>query len=135
MDLLKNLDKEVKAKGKRSVVNQIEANALQDSISQSMSKKSGFFDKILPYGLAGGALVAPEIALPLAGAKIGQMAIQSGPVARAALRAAQEGVQVPQVVPRLAAKVPALAVTPIERQESGGIAPRSLQQIKKERGL
>ena len=135
MDLLKNLDKEVKAKGKRSVVNQIEANALQDSISQSMSKKSGFFDKILPYGLAGGALVAPEIALPLAGAKIGQMAIQSGPVARAALRAAQEGVQVPQVVPRLAAKVPAMAVTPIERQESGGIAPRSLQQIKKERGL
>ena len=63
------------------------------------------------------------------------MAIQSGPVARAALRAAQEGVQVPQVVPRLAAKVPPMAVTPIERQESGGIAPKSLQQIKKERGL
>jgi len=135
MDLLKDLDKEVKAKGKRSVVNQIEANALQDSISQSMSKKSGVFDKILPYGLAGGALVAPQVALPLAGAKIGQMAIQSEPVARAALRAAQEGVQVPQVVPRLAAKVPAMAVTPIERQESGGIAPRSLQQIKQERRI
>ena len=135
MDLLKDLDKEVKAKGKRSVVNQIEANALQDSLSQSIGKKSGFIDKILPYGLAGGALVAPEIALPLAGAKIGQMAIQSGPVARAALRAAQEGVKVPQVVPRLAAKVPAMAVSPIERQESGGIAPRSLKQIKKERGL
>jgi hypothetical protein len=29
----------------------------------------------------------------------------------------------------------ARTVTPIERQESGGIAPRSLQQIKKERGL
>jgi hypothetical protein len=135
MDLLKDLDKEVKAKGNRSVVNQIEANALQDSLSQSIGKKSGLIDKILPYGLAGSALVAPEVALPLAGAKFGQMAIQSGPVARAALKAAQEGVQVPQVVPRLAAKVPALAVTPIERQESGGIAPRSLQQIKKERGL
>ena len=135
MDLLKDLDKEVKAKGKRSVVNQIEANALQDSISQSIGKKSGLIDKILPYTLAGGAIVAPEVALPLAGAKIGQMAIQSEPVARAALRAAQKGVQVPQVVPRLAAKVPAMAVTPIERQESGGIAPRSLQQIKKERGL
>ena len=32
-------------------------------------------------------------------------------------------------------KAGAMAVTPIERQESGGIAPRSLQQIKKERGL
>lgn len=135
MDLLKNLDKEVKAKGKRSVVNQIEANALQDSISQSMSKKSGLIDKIIPYGLAGGALVAPEVALPLAGAKIGQMAIQSEPIARAALKAAQEGVKVPAVLPRIAAKAPAMAVTPIERQESGGIAPRSLQQIKQERGL
>lgn len=32
-------------------------------------------------------------------------------------------------------KATAMAVTPIERQESGGIAPRSLQQIKQERGL
>jgi len=135
MDLLKDLDKEVKAKGKRSVVNQIEANALQDSISQSIGKKAGLRDILLTTGLVGGAAVAPEVALPLAGAKLGQMAIQSEPIARAALRAAQEGVQVPQVVPRLAAKVPAMAVTPIERQESGGIAPRSLQQIKKERGL
>jgi len=135
MDLLKDLDKEVKAKGKRSVVNQIEANALQDSISQSIGKKAGLRDILLTTGLVGGAAVAPELAVPLAGAKLGQMAIQSEPVARAALRAAQEGVQVPQVVPRLAAKVPAMAVTPIERQESGGIAPRSLQQIKKERGL
>ena len=135
MDLLKDLDKEIKAKGKRSVVNQIEANALQDSISQSIGKKAGLRDILLTTGLVGGAAVAPELAVPLAGAKLGQMAIQSEPVARAALRAAQEGVQVPQVVPRLAAKVPAMAVTPIERQESGGIAPRSLQQIKKERGL
>lgn len=135
MDLLKDLDKEVKAKGKRSVVNQIEANALQDSISQSIGKKAGLRDILLTTGLVGGAAVAPELAVPLAGAKLGQMAIQSEPIARAALRAAQEGVQVPQVIPRLAAKVPAMAVTPIERQESGGIAPRSLQQIKKERGL
>jgi len=135
MDLLKDLDKEVKAKGKRSVVNQIEANALKDSISQSIGKKAGLRDILLTTGLVGGAAVAPELAVPLAGAKLGQMAIQSEPIARAALRAAQKGVQVPQVVPRLAAKVPAMAVTPIERQESGGIAPISLQQIKKERGL
>ena len=135
MNLLKDLDKEVKAKGKRSVVNQIEANAVQNTISESIGKKSGLIDKILPYGLAGTAVVAPEVALPLAGAKIGQMAIQSRPVARAALRAAQEGVQVPQVVPRLAAKVPAMAVTPIERQESGALAPRTLQQIKQERRI
>jgi len=40
-----------------------------------------------------------------------------------------------QVAGRAIPKAAALAVTPIERQESGGIAPRSLQQIKKERGL
>tara|TARA_R100000808_G_scaffold8880_1_gene24807 strand:+ start:19208 stop:20695 length:1488 start_codon:yes stop_codon:yes gene_type:complete len=135
MELLKDLDKEVKAKGKRSVANQIEANALQDSISQSISKKSGLIDKILPYGLAGTAVVAPEVALPLAGAKLGQIAMQSEPVARAALKAAQEGVKVPAVIPRITAKAPAMVATPIEREESGGIAPRTLQQIKKERGL
>ena len=133
--MLKDLDKEVKAKGKRSVANQIEANALQDSISQSISKKSGLIDKILPYGLAGTAVVAPEVALPLAGAKLGQIAMQSEPVARAALKAAQEGVKVPAVIPRITAKAPAMVATPIEREESGGIAPRTLQQIKKERGL
>ena len=131
MDLLKDLDKEVKAKGKRSVV-----NALQDSLSQSIGKKAGLKDILLTTGgLVGGYAVAPQLAVPLAGAKLGQMAIQSEPVARAALRAAQEGVKVPAVLPRIAAKAPAMAVTPIERQESGGIAPRSLQQIKKERGL
>jgi hypothetical protein len=40
-----------------------------------------------------------------------------------------------QVAGRAIPKAAAMAVTPIERQESGGIAPRSLQQIKKERGL
>jgi hypothetical protein len=40
-----------------------------------------------------------------------------------------------QVAERVIPKATAMAVTPIERQKSGGIAPRSLQQIKKERGL
>jgi len=40
-----------------------------------------------------------------------------------------------QVAGRAIPKAAAMAVTPIERQKSGGIAPRSLQQIKKERGL
>jgi hypothetical protein len=135
MELLKDLDKEIKVKGKRSVVNQIEANAVQDLISQSIGKKSGLIDKILPYGLAGTAVVAPEVALPLAGAKIGQMAIQSGPVARATLRAAQEGVKVPAVLPRIAAKAPSMAVTPIQRQESGSLQPQSLEEIKQERRI
>lgn len=135
MNLLKDLDKEVKAKGKRSVVNQIEANAVQNTISESIGKKAGLRDILLTTGLVGGAAFAPELAVPLAGAKLGQMAIQSEPIARSALKAAQEGVKVPAVLPRIAAKAPAMAVTPIERQESGGIAPRSLQQIKEERGL
>ena len=73
--------------------------------------------------------------MPLAGAKIGQMAIQSGPVARATLRAAQEGVKVPAVLPRIAAKAPAMAVTPIQRQESGSLQPQSLEEIKQERRI
>jgi hypothetical protein len=40
-----------------------------------------------------------------------------------------------QVAGRAIPKTAAMAVTPIERQESGGVAPRSLQQIKQERGL
>ena len=40
-----------------------------------------------------------------------------------------------QVAGRAIPKAAALAATPIEREESGGIAPRTLQQIKKERGL
>ena len=40
-----------------------------------------------------------------------------------------------QVAGRAIPKATAMAATPIERQESGGIAPRSLQQIKQERGL
>lgn len=135
IDLLKDLDKEIKAKGKRSVVNQIEANALQDSISQSIAKKPGLRDLMLTTGIIGGAAAAPEFAIPLAAGKAAQMAIQQEPVARAALRAAQEGVKVPAVLQRFAAKAPAIGVTPIEREESGGIAPRTLQQIKKERGL
>ena len=135
MELLKDLDKEIKAKGKRSVVNQIEANAVQDSISQSIAKKPGLRDMFLTTAAIGGAAAAPEYALPIAAGKAAQIAIQQEPVARAALRAAQEGVKVPAVIPRITAKAPAMAATPIEREESGGIAPRTLQQIKKERGL
>lgn len=40
-----------------------------------------------------------------------------------------------QVAGRAIPKATAMAVTPIERQESGGIAPRSLQQIKEERRI
>ena len=40
-----------------------------------------------------------------------------------------------QVAGRAIPKAAAMAATPIEREESGGIAPRTLQQIKKERGL
>ena len=40
-----------------------------------------------------------------------------------------------QVAGRAIPKAAAMAVTPIERQESGAIAPRSLQQIKQERNI
>lgn len=135
INLLSDLDKEIKAKGKRSIVNQIEANALQDSISQSIAKKPGLRDLLLTTGLIGGAAVAPEYAIPLAAGKAAQMAIQQEPVARAALRAAQEGVKVPAVLPRIAAKAPAIAVTPIQRQESGSLQPQSLEEIKQERRI
>jgi hypothetical protein len=135
IDLLKDLDKEIKAKGKRSVVNQIEANALQDSISQSIAKKPGLRDLMLTTGIIGGAAAAPEFAIPLAAGKAAQMAIQQEPVARAALRAAQEGVKVPAVLPRIAAKAPAIGVTPIQRQESGSLQPQSLEEIKQERRI
>lgn len=135
MELLKDLDKEIKAKGKRSVVNQIEANAVQDSLSQSIAKKPGMRDMVLTTAAIGGAAAKPEYAIPIAAAKAAQIAIQQEPVARAALRAAQEGVKVPAVIPRITAKAPALAATPIEREESGGIAPRTLLQIKEERRI
>jgi hypothetical protein len=135
MELLKDLDKEVKAKGKRSVVNQIEANAVQDSISQSISKKPGLQDVFLTTAAIGGAAAAPEYALPIAAGKAAQIAIQQEPVARAALRAAQEGVKVPAVLPRIAAKAPAIGVTPIQRQESGSLQPQSLEEIKQERRI
>lgn len=135
MDLLKDLDKEVKAKGKRSVVNQIEANAVQDSISQSIAKKEGLKEAALTGAAIFGSLASPEIGVPLAIAKGTQWGLTREPVARAALRAAQEGVQVPQVVPRLAAKAPAQAVTPIQRQESGSLQPQSLEKIKQERRI
>ena len=40
-----------------------------------------------------------------------------------------------EILPGVARKALSRAATPIEREESGGIAPRTLQQIKKERGL
>ena len=135
MELLKDLDKEIKAKGKRSVVNQIEANAVQDSISQSIAKKPGLRDMFLTTAAIGGAAAAPEYAIPIAAGKAAQIALQQEPVARAALRAAQEGVKVPAVLPRIAAKAPAIGVTPIQRQESGSLQPQSLEEIKQERRI
>ena len=135
MDLLKDLDKEIKAKGKRSVVNQIEANAVQDSISQSIAKKEGLKETALTGAALVGALASPQIGLPLAIAKGTQYGLTREPVARAALRAAQEGIKVPAVIPRIAAKAPAIAVTPIQRQESGSLQPQSLEEIKRERRI
>lgn len=135
MDLLKDLDKEIKAKGKRSVVNQIEANAVQDSISQSIAKKEGLKETALTGAALVGALASPEIGVPLAIAKGTQWGLTREPVARAALRAAQEGIKVPAVIPRIAAKAPAIAVTPIQRQESGSLQPQSLEEIKQERSI
>ena len=40
-----------------------------------------------------------------------------------------------QVAGRVIPKAAAMAVTPIERQKNGGLAPRTLKQIKQERGL
>jgi hypothetical protein len=135
IELLKDLDKEVKAKPKRSVVNQIEANAVQDSISQSIAKKPGLRDMFLTTAAIGGAAAAPEFAIPIAAGKAAQIAIQQEPVARAALRAAQEGVKVPAILPRITAKAPAIGVTPIQRQESGSLQPQSLEEIKQERRI
>lgn len=135
IELLKDLDKEIKAKGKRSVVNQIEANAVQDSISQSIAKKEGLKEAALTGAALFGSLASPEIGVPLAIAKGTQWGLTREPVARAALRAAQAGVKVPAILPRIAAKAPAIAVTPIQRQESGSLQPQSLEKIKQERRI
>ena len=73
--------------------------------------------------------------MPLANAKGTQWGLTREPVARAALRAAQEGVKVPAILPRIAAKAPAIGVTPIQRQESGSLQPQSLEEIKQERRI
>jgi hypothetical protein len=145
--LKKTSDASLLLKNKQNEVTQEALQKLDDLLPESnkfLNKAENIkikeqFSKIFP-GQGGGSGGAEGIANLLrvgAGLATTPVALPFiSPVAQKAaigtLPAIGKGLQ---VAGRAIPKAAAMAVTPIERQESGGIAPRSLQQIKKERGL
>lgn len=132
---LKSLDKEVKAKGKRSLVNQIEANAVQDSINKSIGKPGGLFRGLTTIGGLGTLYYQPALGSAVLAGQAAKDILQSEPVARRILKAAQTPLspaarQLAKTTTKIAAKPVAQQIS---RSASGKIANQ--EQIEKERGV
>lgn len=143
LENLKGLDKEVKARGQRSVVNQLEANAVQDSINKSIKgKQNQLFRGLTTIGGYGTLLYQPKLGAAVLATQGAKDILQSEPVAKRILKAAQTPLsprarRVAKTTTQIAAKPIAQQtgrnVMPIVRDISGKISNQ--EQIEKERGV
>jgi len=142
LENLKNLDKEVKAKGKKSVVNQIEANAVQDSINKSIAKPSGIGRGLTTIGGLGTLYYQPALGSAVLAGQAATDILRSEPVAQRILKAAQTPLspgarRIAKTTTQIAAKPIAQQtgrnVMPIVRDISGKITNQ--EQIENERGV
>lgn len=143
LENLKGLDKEVKARGQRSVVNQLEANAVQDSINKSIKgKENQLFRGLTTIGGYGTLWYQPKLGAAVLATQGAKDILQSEPVAKRILKAAQTPLsprarRIAKTTTQIAAKPIAQQtgrnVMPIVRDISGKISNQ--EQIEKERGV
>lgn len=144
-NLLKNLqslDKEVKAKGKRSVVNQIEVNAVQDSINKSIRKPSGLLRGLTTFGGLGTLYYQPKLGSAVLAGQAATDILRSEPVAKRLLKAAQTPLS--PGARRIAKTATQIASKPIAQQTGRNVMPivrdnigkiTNQEQIKRDRGI
>jgi len=142
---LKELDKEVKAKGQRSLVNQLEANAVQDSINQSIRKPSGLLRGLTTFGGLGTLYYQPKLGSLFLAGQAATDILRSEPVANKLLKAAQTPLSPgARRIAKIAKKATQIAAKPIAQQTGRNVMPivrdisgkiTNQEQIEKDRGI